>query len=497
MRQVSHGEYRTNRYLFAATMAVCALASARARDGSLFSTRWNPEQLKEPPSEAFYAAAQDAIPFDLVTAGDHNCMRACALLAITNVQWGQLRIMHQNLARYLSLVAMDGLHNEANWPKDIGIVETEERRRLVSSGCDPVLLNSKVLTIGQFWSMYMFDVYSAVVWSGVIRHREAQSEVKYPTELDDDDFDDTGYDDSATINGPSPSNNMRSTQLTSWLSGWNFTTDLYRILEHAMENFQTRRGELQRKTFLKEIFGEKAPITQVSVCDSVMHMYTDLPQHFKRTEPITFDPKVDRYGFQAANIAATVQLLRMVLFAARGATVSEKCQIASEVVEAFITIPVGYLRAISSPLLHHLAGIGSILGSVFEEPMSELEYLQVRSILLAMAQLLANLDIGLQSTAGASERLRLHVARIDDYMAVRRVSFNRALPQTQSSLSIRNGTNHISPDLDTVKLELQSPNKPNGSVDDAMSQFQLPADILEEWPWVFDFAQTSLGGPWL
>ena len=28
-------------------------------------------------------------------------------------------------------VAMDGLHDESNWPKDIGIVETEERRRLV------------------------------------------------------------------------------------------------------------------------------------------------------------------------------------------------------------------------------------------------------------------------------------------------------------------------------------------------------------------------------
>jgi hypothetical protein len=27
---------------------------------------------------------------------------------------------------------MDGLHDEANWPKDIGIVEIEERRRLVS-----------------------------------------------------------------------------------------------------------------------------------------------------------------------------------------------------------------------------------------------------------------------------------------------------------------------------------------------------------------------------
>lgn len=67
-----------------------------------------------------------------ITARDHNCMRACATLAITNIQFGQMRLFHQNLSRYHAIVAMDGLHNEANWPKDIGIVEVEERRRLVS-----------------------------------------------------------------------------------------------------------------------------------------------------------------------------------------------------------------------------------------------------------------------------------------------------------------------------------------------------------------------------
>ena len=112
-------------------MAVCALASARARDGSLFSGRWNLAQLRDPPSETFYDAARHSIPFNLVTSRDHNCMRACAILALTNIQCGQIRLFHQNLARYHAIVAMDGLHDEANWPKDLGLVELEERRRLV------------------------------------------------------------------------------------------------------------------------------------------------------------------------------------------------------------------------------------------------------------------------------------------------------------------------------------------------------------------------------
>ena len=118
-------------------MAVCALASARARDGSLYSQRWNVAQLRDPPSETFYEVAKDSMPLNNtlsnITARDHNCMRACAILAVTNIQLGQMRLFHQNLLRYHAIVAMDGLHDEANWPKDIGIVETEERRRLVSS----------------------------------------------------------------------------------------------------------------------------------------------------------------------------------------------------------------------------------------------------------------------------------------------------------------------------------------------------------------------------
>lgn len=120
-------------------MAVCALASARARDGAVFSNRFNPDVLSEIKSETFYNAAMEQIPVGLVTARDHNCMRAYALLAITSIQYGQIRVMHQHLGSYHTLVAMDGLHDEGNWPKDIGHVEREERRRLVPISSDASL----------------------------------------------------------------------------------------------------------------------------------------------------------------------------------------------------------------------------------------------------------------------------------------------------------------------------------------------------------------------
>lgn len=134
-----------------------------------------------------------------------------------------------------------------------------------------------------------------------------------------------------------------------------------------------------------------------------------------------------------------------MLFASDGGSIEDRCKIASEVIDAFTRIPVAYLRAISSPLLHHLAGIGSILGSVFEDSMTEVAYEQVQVVLLALAQLLENLDDGIHATKSA-QRLRDLVAQIDEYMHTQR---------DQSS-----------------KL----PTK-------------LANEILYEWPWNLDFMQ--------
>jgi hypothetical protein len=115
-----------------------------------------------------------------------------------------------------------------------------------------------------------------------------------------------------------------------------------------------------------------------------MAMYDELPPSFKETKMTAQNMRgglEDKFSFQAANITATLQLVRMILFTSEDATVDQKCAIARDLLEGFSRVPVFFLRAISSPLLHHLAGIGSILGSVIENPISEASYLQVRQVL--------------------------------------------------------------------------------------------------------------------
>lgn len=348
--------------------------------------------------------------------------------------------------------------------------------------------------------MYTFDIYSSIIWGGVIRSREGQADVSYPTELDDEHFDDCGFNANLSISppviGPSPNSTTRVPN-TSWLCGWNFSTDLYRILEHAVCHFHMKQASMQKRTFQRDIFGVRNTASQASVLDNVIEMYSNLPQCFKETPPVTMELTDDRFGFQAANIAATIQLLRMVLFAGSGASIESRCQVASDVVSAFVEIPAAYLRAISLPLLHHLAGIGQILGSIFEEPLCEAEYLQLRSVLLAMAQLLAKLDFTVNSTAGASERVRALVARIDDYM----VSHKNQL-QRQKKHQLRLPPPIMTTAQDVARGAFPPILPPNGN--DAslqssdispmqgvsLSPFQIPQELLEDWPWTFNFAQT-------
>jgi hypothetical protein len=82
--------------------------------------------------EVFYAQAKAQL-YNIGASADIDTLRAHAILAIASIQNGKIKDMHLHLGMYHTLVAMDALHDESNWPKDLGNIEREERRRLVSS----------------------------------------------------------------------------------------------------------------------------------------------------------------------------------------------------------------------------------------------------------------------------------------------------------------------------------------------------------------------------
>ncbi|KAH0072777.1 hypothetical protein KCU60_g17014, partial [Aureobasidium melanogenum] len=399
-----------------------------------------------------FQAARQAIPPDAALSQDFDYMRAYALLAITSIQYGDTPRMNYYLGLYHSFVAVGMLQDENNWPAGLGHVEIEERRRL-------------------FWSMYTLDIFSSIIWGGFAKSREACFNVCYPAECDDEYFSDSNPVTTANYTAP------------SWVKGWNFVTDLYRILEHAVDRLGNLRNPVQRTPSVMSYIDQGSP-RQSSVLTNIMTLYEQLPPIFKTTQPLTGRLEKDLFGFQAANIAASLQLVRMVLFTTtENSTVDQKCQIASEVINGFASVPVAYLRAISSPLFHHLAGIGSIMGSAFENGLTESSYRRVRSVLLELANLLANLEVDLYCAAGTSDKLRAQVSRIDEFMKIQR-SVDASGSSSASGLTP--WTTHASdPELLSPgglhaqqQLATMSGNSP---------QIHFPAELFENWSWAFDF----------
>lgn len=189
------------------------------------------------------------------------------------------------------------------------------------------------------------------MWGGVIRYREAHSSVRYPTEVDDEFITSYGY------GVPSPESNTLSASTVSvvsrqpvpWLRGWNFTTDLYRILEHVVDG-NRRRSSANGTTQVWSLFNPLS-MSEPAIMDRVLTMYSALPSQFRETPPMTGDMSKDLFGFQSANIMATLQLLRMMLLSAEEIGVERKCDVAGELLRAFSNVPVEYLKAISSPLV--------------------------------------------------------------------------------------------------------------------------------------------------
>ena len=442
----------TDRGFFASVLAACALAAARARDGAT-GDRPKPVETPDVSSEIFFRAAQDAIPKDLSEALGLGYMRACALLSITAIQYGQIQTMHQFMGTYNSISAMQGFHDESHWPQDITVVEREERRRL-------------------FWSVYTLDIYISVVFDAMMKSQETHSNVRYPSEINDEDL-------TTGIASPASEEN--------WLVGWNFSTDLYRILEHSVKRLR-RNKEVRddRISIVRLLIADGTPDEQVM--NNVLGLYYQLAGCFKRYDlPATGEKNHNFVGFQAANIQATLQLVRMTLFSTTQThNVNQKCDVAQEVLETFHQIDPQYLRTISTPLVYHLGGIGHILASVMEGLLCEESYQRVRGLLVSMADLLQGLESGLQPTAGASQDLRKQIGKIDQYMdAQRQLVHNISLQgrQHQSHSSSANG-------LQAGLMSQPQPPIMNAlGMQTPLDEFQLPPHLVSTsaWPWPFEF----------
>ncbi|TLD05672.1 hypothetical protein E2P81_ATG10370 [Venturia nashicola] len=423
LQRVASGEHLRNRAFYTAVTSLCALIIARVRDGAIGEARRDALPLEGRSSELFFAAATKALSTTAALTREPEYMQAYMLLSITSIQYGETVKARYFLNLYHNCVAVGLLHNEEEWPPGLSVDETEERRRL-------------------FWSAYTLDVFTSLIWKGPIHSSEAMFNVSYPSQ--DDLLYRSESLDPVRITKAKP----------SWLYGWNVITDLYRLLEYVLHRL---RPTPQRPMTCFHTDDNLQATT--TLLQQVTDMYNGLPSIFKSTRLPTNDVSEDLYSFQAANIAATVQLVRMVLFTIKRSSVEENAR-----------------SPVSSPLLHHLAGIGILLGSTIYEKLSVSAYSHLRMVLLEFATLISNLENGMHYTVGKShsEKLQAQLVTLDKYWTEQRAQ-SRA--QSPGALEDPGPSSH-------QRFDTESPAFPYQADLDSIS---FPPELLEDWSSIFDF----------
>lgn len=141
LRDIKAGRHTHDEAFRATLYAVCAVVSARLRDGALSHLPFLSDILPPtyathlataPSPEQFKSRAEQLVPGDLLLAArDFDNLRAVALLALVCIQNGDTEQLQGYLGNYSTMMVVSGLYDESRWEPALSDVQKEERRRLV------------------------------------------------------------------------------------------------------------------------------------------------------------------------------------------------------------------------------------------------------------------------------------------------------------------------------------------------------------------------------
>ncbi|KAJ5627469.1 hypothetical protein N7528_004896 [Penicillium herquei] len=93
-----------------------------------------------------------------------------------------------------------------------------------------------------------------------------------------------------------------------------------------------------------------------------------------------------------------------------------RCAIASELLDELSAVPLEFFHSLSTGSLHHLAQVGQMLGDATQPPLSAWRYLQVRNILIILADFLEKIESTRISPPGLAVELRSKISQMDRSM---------------------------------------------------------------------------------
>ncbi|KAH7028155.1 uncharacterized protein B0I36DRAFT_365262 [Microdochium trichocladiopsis] len=338
-------------------MSLCAVSSQSAALHAVFD-----ESLLEghplPASEQYFEEAVSRIPMHMPQQQhDLDFLRAFGLLAAYSLLRGNHSELHRYLGLYHALVAQCGFHDESRWPADITMSDVDERRRL-------------------FWCVYRLEIHSACVLGHVVRLPEAQVSVMYPRITP-----------------------AMSPETQAWTAGWDYITDLFRLLEYAIFSL---RGCKNRRTALAIFCDKPSPTT---LLDGLARLKANKPHMLHAlTVNQDDDSQSNRCKYMAVQILCTETLVNIMALLYCKAPAREVMDVAESFLEELTNASLIFFKIAGSQIVHQLLGVGRMLhnASHYEHGQHRAE---AKRLIVFIGDLVKNLENDIPSAIEAAEQL--------------------------------------------------------------------------------------------
>ena len=183
-------------------------------------------------------------------------------------------------------------------------------------------------------------------------------------------------------------------------------------------------------------------VTTEVVMRRLSRIQEELIPQFEAVSSRSSDSGRNRCGFQASNMLCTIHLARMILSISDDASLASVFQTARYMMEKMNEIPREYIRAVGSPLLQQLAGVGHMLvGVARKHDFSHEDYIELRAVLMSMIDFLAQFNKHYTKTATtAQQRLFDQVADLDSRL---RSSITDNVVVDSGNVAFGNGNQNI------------------------------------------------------
>lgn len=336
-------------------MALCAVSSQTAAFNAVFDNSLLGD-LPLPDSHQYFSEAVSRIPAHFTQSQNLDYLRSFGLLAVYSLQRSDNNDLHRYLGLYHALVAQHGFHDEAKWPGDISLTETDDRRRL-------------------FWCVYRLEIHSACVFGHVVRLPESQVSVLYPRITP-----------------------AMDPEAQAWTAGWDYITDLFRLLEYAIFSLRACKN---RKAVLAIFCDRPSPTT---LFDSLTRLKATKPRRLFGTSELEPEFESNRCKYMAIQITCTEALVTILALLYCQAPAREVMELADSFLEELSQAPLIMFKIASGQIVHQLLGVGHIVCNASHYDNGQYR-LEAKRLITFIGDLVQNLEHDIPSASAAAERL--------------------------------------------------------------------------------------------